>query len=468
MNNLSRRGILKLFGSASALIAMPACAPRSDAKTALDPVLKPAGGGANAAPALPAADGYLSIIQGPTSSSESLINVLAPRLKNYVYTVTDPQGANVLVEKYETVKGPVFYSIDKLKVSGLRPGVDYKLTVVDRTTLIDERTFRALDTSMTDPNFALVSCMCDDRTFEKVIDPMWRKLQEQSVDFLILCGDEVYVDSFEFVERQKATEYDLWQRYVDALKRLPLYHWRKLTPVFAVWDDHDYGTNDGDRDFVSKEQALRLFRGIFGGPTLAGTWEAGPYGCSSLLTAFGQRFFLMDDRTFRQPNKNQQAAEAYGHWGREQHEWLVSRLASDKTPAWIINGNQFFNGVSLTFKEAFEQNHSAEFVTFVDQLKTIEAPVVFASGDVHLSEIMRVPKERLGYETFEVTSSSMHSFVGSGWENPMRLTGAYTLEYNFMTVRSRSTAGALNLDIKSMGLAPKPYFSKQLIIDRHL
>lgn len=472
MNNVSRRGLLKLFGSASALMAMPACAPRSEAKSPLDPILRPAGDpSAPVTPtpaALPAADGYLAIVQGPTSSTESLINVLAPRLKNYEYKVTDLQGNDVTVERYETVKGPVFYSVDKLKVSGLRVGVDYTLRVVDKTTLVDERTFRALDTSKTDPHFALVSCMCDDRKFEQVIDPMWRRLQEQGVDFLVLCGDEVYVDSFEFVERQKATEFDLWQRYVDALKRLPLYHWRRLTPMFAVWDDHDYGTNDGDRDFVSKDQALRLFRALFGGPALAGTWEAGPYGCSSTLKAFGQRFFFMDDRTFRQPNKNQQASEAYGHWGKEQHDWLVGRLASEKTPAWIVNGNQFFNGVSLTFKEAFEQNHSPEFVTLVDQLSAIEAPVVFASGDVHLSEIMRIPKERLGYETFEVTSSSMHSFVGSGWENPMRLNGAYTLEYNFLTVRSRAKAAALDLDIKSLGLAQKPYFTKQIVIDRHV
>src|SRR6185369_14543606 len=150
------------------------------------------------------------------------------------------------------------------------------------------------------------------------------------------------------------------------------------------------------------------------------------------------RFYLMDDRTFRQPNKNQTTAEPYGHWGQPQHEWLLNNLTQNETPTWIINGNQFFNGVALSYKEAFEQNHPAEFVTFIDNLKAVKAPVVFASGDVHLSEIMRIPKERIGYETFEVTSSSMHSFVGTGWQNPMRLQGAYTLEYNFLVVTSRA------------------------------
>src|SRR4051812_33497780 len=237
---VSRRGLLKFFGSASALAAIPGCA--TPARASSDPIRGP-----NALNTSSTADGYLSIIQGPTSSTESLINVVAPRLKNYTYTVTDALGESVTIERYDTVSGPVFYKVDKLKVSGLRVGVEYTLKVLDKTTLIDQRTFQALDVSKSDPNFALVSCMCDDHSFEHVIDPMWARLQDQSVDFLLLCGDEVYVDSFEFVERQKATEYDLWQRYVDALKRLPLYHWRKLTPIFAVWDDHDYGTNDGDR-----------------------------------------------------------------------------------------------------------------------------------------------------------------------------------------------------------------------------
>lgn len=467
MANVSRRSVLKFFGSASALLAIPACgkandgaaAPTQDKPTPVTPT--------NVAPPLPAADGYLSIVQGPTSQSEALINVFAPRLKTYEYVVTDPNGALATVEKYETVKGPVFYHVDKIKVSGLRLGVDYTLKVMDRTTVVDERTFRALDTAKTDPTFAILSCMSDDRRFESVIDPMWRRLQEQNPDLVIMCGDEVYVDSFEFVERQKATEQDLWQRYVDSFRRLPIYHWRRLTPVLAVWDDHDYGTNDGDRDFVSKEQALRLFRAVFGGKDLNGTYEAGPHGCSCAFTAFGQRFFLMDDRMFRQPNKNQPAAEPYGHWGRDQHEWLVERLAQNDAPAWIVNGNQFFNGVSLSFKEAFEQNHSAEFIALIDKLKALSAPVVFASGDVHLSEIMRIPKDRLGYETFEVTSSSMHSFTGSGWDNPMRLAGAYTKEYNFLTVRSRPLARGLDLEIRSHGLPQKPYFSKTLRIDRH-
>jgi phosphodiesterase/alkaline phosphatase D-like protein len=301
-----------------------------------------------------------------------------------------------------------------------------------------------------------------------VIDPMWDRLKNEKPDFLILNGDTVYVDSFEFVERLKATEADLWQRYVDSFRRIPLYHWRELVPVFATWDDHDFGTNDSDREFVSKEAALKLFHGVFGGVDIPGVWEQGPGGVSSVLHAFNQSFYLMDDRTFRQPNKNQTVQEDYGHWGQGQHEWLLKELRDNPRPAWIINGNQCFNGKDLSYKETFEGNHPKEFVNFVNELKNLPTPVVFASGDIHLSEIMRIPRERIGYETYEVTSSAMHSYTGEGWENPMRLDGAYSIEFNFMMIRSQAVTTrpqkAIQFNVRCLGLDENPYFDKNFLV----
>ena len=408
--------------------------------------------------------GYLTIIQGATSATETLINIFAPRLKRYSYEAWDASGRALSVSHYETVTGPGFYHIHKIRVTGLCLGQEYTLRVLDRSTVVDERCFAALDTNKTNPVFGLLSCMSDDYRFSQVIDPMWERLRQSNPDFLILNGDLVYVDSFEFVERQRATEADIWQRYVDSFRRIPVYHWRRLVPILATWDDHDFGTNDGDREFVSKEAVLRLFRGAFGGAELPGVWEAGPHGVSSVFTGFGQRFFLMDDRMFRQPNRNQVTPDPFGHWGQEQHDWLRRKLSEDTSPAWIVNGNQFFNGRALDFKEAFEANHPAEFVTFIDELRQIAAPVVFASGDIHISEIMRVPADRAGYETFEITSSSMHSYTGSGWDNPMRLEGAYTNEFNFLLIQSQARPGELNIGVKSLGLASDSYFEKTLLV----
>lgn len=410
--------------------------------------------------------GYLSILQGPTSKNETLINVFAPRLKKYDYLVFDKNQVPQNVELYESLRGPTFYKIDKLVIRNLNPKGSYTLKIMDGKTCIDERFFKTLDLDKWDPHFALISCMSDDHRFNSVIDPMWERLRDQEPDFLILSGDQVYVDSFEFVERQKANDYDLWQRYVDSLRRIPLYHWKQLVPVFALWDDHDYGTNDGDRNFISRDSAIKLFQGTYGGLELPGVWEKGPGGICSSLKAFGQVFYFMDDRSFRQPNKNQLFPEPYGHWGQMQHEWLIQKLSLDSSPSWIINGNQVFNGVTLSYKEAFELNHPKEFIKLIDSLQKLPQPVVFGSGDIHLSEIMRVPKERIGYETFEFTSSSMHSYKGDGWENPMRLQGAYCKEHNFMMIRSVNKENTLQIDVTCLSLAENPEFEVTLTVGR--
>lgn len=415
--------------------------------------------------------GRLAIIQGPTSDKETLINIVSPRLKNYAYQVKDQNGTAVSVEKYETVTAPVVhYKIDKIHVTGLDPAKTYTLSVMSEfrghTSPADQRQFHSLAIDRKDVHFAAISCMADDWKFEKVIDPMWARLKKENPDMVILNGDIVYVDSFDYVERKKATETDLWLRYLEAVHRIPYYHWLELKPTLATWDDHDFGTNDGDRNFKAKEAAKKLFIGLFGGKSIPGVWEPGPSGVTALYKGFGQRFYLMDDRTFRQPNKDQKKQESYGHWGEKQHKWLLQSLKQDSSPAWIFNGNQVFNGKALDFKEAFEANHNKHFIKFIEELKSIPSPIVFSSGDIHFSEVMRIPKERLGYETYEITSSSMHSYRGSGWENPMRIEGAFTREYNFLTIDSKVANHGLDMKVESFGLAPNKYFSIDLKVTK--
>jgi hypothetical protein len=407
--------------------------------------------------------GKLVIVQGPTSDHETNINVLAPRLKNYIYIVVTPDGKELPVEKYETIQPEILlWKIDKLNIKNLEPNKDYTLKVVDEfrssKTTVDTRTFRALDVTGYKARFAYASCMADDYRFTEVIDPMWDRMKSLNPDFIILNGDVVYVDSFEFVERKKATELDIWQRFIDSFNRLPMYKWTTLKPVFATWDDHDFGTNDGARDFPSKQAARKIFLGFFGGKNIPGVYQLENESVYFSLNAFHQRMLFLDDRYFRQPNKEQKEAEKFAHWGEKQHNWIMNTLNADGTPAWLFNGNQFFSGVDLSYKESIQSNNPAHFQKILEDLKSVKAPVVMASGDIHFSEVMRIPTDKLGYETYELTSSSMHSYTGSGWDNPLRVPGAFSKEFNFMLINSTSKDGGLEIDVESWGLADKPYF----------
>lgn len=136
-------------------------------------------------------------------------------------------------------------------------------------------------------------------------------------------------------------------------------------------------------------------------------------------------------------------------------------------PTWLISGNQFFSGVALDYKESLQDNNPENFKLLTSDLKNINVPVVFGSGDVHFSEIMKIPADRIGYETYEFTSSSMHSFTYSGWANPLRYEGAFTKEFNFMMIGSKALGqNKVKINVKSLGLSEKPYFEKEMIITR--
>lgn len=413
--------------------------------------------------------GRFAIVQGATSDDQTMINVLVPRLKSYIYQAVDEAGAQLPVEKYATAHAEILlWKVDKLHIKGLSAGKTYTLRVIDefrgRQTLVDERTFQTLELDRDEVTFAMISCTSDDARFEGDIDPMWTKVVEAKPDMLIFSGDSVYVDSFDFVPRVTGTSLDVWQRFIATFHRLPIYRSRHLIPILATWDDHDYGTNDGDRTFAARKGAREVFWAFYGAREIPGVYWMDETGVQNSFYGFGQRFYLLDNRMFRAPKKLPKP-DLYGALGEAQHKWLMGSLSLDSRPTWIIEGTQFFNGKQLDFKESFQGDQPANFEKFIEDLKQVKAPVVFGSGDIHFSEIMRIDASNLGYPTYEVTSSALHSFKGKNpWDNPLRLVHAS--EFNFLLINSKVQNGGLKLNIEARGVAPAPYFRQELTIAR--
>lgn len=318
-------------------------------------------------------------------------------------------------------------AFDRLFVEGLRLGEEYVLEVhAGRSPVkIDERLFTALDTRPRASRFAIASCMVD--VLDVFQGPMWKSLADTRPGYIFLVGDTCYADIL-----TDGSARGFWSRHVRTRRTLDLFRWKKLVPVFATWDDHDYGKNNGDKNSPLRTQAYAAFKALWGWSP-RGLAGEGP-GVSSVLELCGQRFFLMDDRYFRDPRSTAKGK----HWGDEQTDWMAKRLASSRAPAWIMNGSQFFAG--YIGKESFESDHPHELAGVTKLLSGIDAPVVFGSGDVHYSEVMKIEKKKLGYETFELTSSSIHSATHPGMndkKNPRRLKT--TWRHNFMIVDSYPT-----------------------------
>ncbi|MBK7961017.1 MAG: hypothetical protein IPK04_07285 [Bdellovibrionales bacterium] len=53
--------------------------------------------------------GFLAMIQGPTSDTEALFNILVPRFKNYTYAILDSNGRANLLSLMTDLRGQLFF-----------------------------------------------------------------------------------------------------------------------------------------------------------------------------------------------------------------------------------------------------------------------------------------------------------------------------------------------------------------------
>ncbi|MCC6735452.1 MAG: hypothetical protein IT534_04920 [Bauldia sp.] len=409
---VSRRDALKLAGAAAVggLIG-------SDAAAAV---------GRNAALYPGGVPGSWPIVQGATDRTSATFIVLAPLPASHALEVA--AGGIVLPSPLlaNRLDLPALdASVVEVRATGLAPGRDYTLTVRgDDGAVVDRRLFRTLDTGRPRGRFAVASCM--DEGYRRKAITMWEALAHEVPDFVILLGDACYADR----RNPARDEAGMARRYVDTRRGLAWFRMERLVPTLAVWDDHDLGGDNGDRTFVHLPFARRLFDAFWGtAPNAA--WRRG-LGVGSRFEGFGQRFYLMDDRSFRDPTGTAGGRQ----WGADQMDWLFEEIGRDTRPAWVMNGGQYFGSQAL--RESMEDDQPAEMADLLARLSRVAAPAAFVSGDVHFSAIAAIGPERLGYPTFEFTSSSIHSTVNPGPIGRGKLVAER--RHNFMTFDVDATA----------------------------
>ena len=87
--------------------------------------------------------------------------------------------------------------------------------------------------------------------------PHWQNISSYNPEYLFLLGDNVYGD-FNSPEANK-----LKLAYSKLNKNKFFYNLKKNKIIFPIWDDHDYGLNDGGKDWIFKKNAEKLFLDFF-------------------------------------------------------------------------------------------------------------------------------------------------------------------------------------------------------------
>jgi len=258
---------------------------------------------------------------------------------------------------------------------------------------------------------ALGSCARQDRPM-----PIWSAVSGFKPDVLLLLGDNVYGDTEDMaVLRGK---YDLLaaDRGFGAV--------RNTVPIVAIWDDHDYGVDDGGREYPMRKESQQVFLDFFGVPADAPVRKREGIHRTLVVGPPGRRvqFICLDTRFHRSPLAVVPKAERVkgrGPYrptddaeatilGPEQWEWLIAALREPAELRIVLSSIQV-----ASVEHGWEHwgNYPAERARLLKTLRdTAAAGVIVVSGDRHSAEISRIASgdDALAYPLYDLTASSLN------------------------------------------------------------
>jgi len=395
----------------------------------------------------------LSILQGITNSKEVEFSIIEKKgrelkfeLRNEESEIIEPDVVKIVERSYsDFVVHKVLFSRDASK--------DYNLFVYQNNKVIDQRLIGKGQRDVSRLRMVIASCLDD---FYPELFKIWDVVAQKNPEYLLLIGDNVYADKTSLTTGQVTDPEILWHRYLDLRFKLPLYYQEKLIPTHALWDDHDYGINNGDKNYKHKEESKEVFETFWAQGLSEENWTKG-YGVGGLLNLGDFNLYFLDSRFYRTSSKDG------SHLGLDQSAWFYSKLREEGTPSLIVKGDQFFGGYQEY--ESFEGSHPQEFSQFVTELSKVNTPFVFISGDRHMSEIMHFPRSVFGKPSFELTSSPIHGKVypESPDSNPWRVV-AEKNHANFTLVDHHARDNHWFMDVENIGVNGEVYYRRELAV----
>lgn len=283
----------------------------------------------------------------------------------------------------------------------------------------------------------------------------WAPILAKRPDLFLMIGDNVYGDTR---STGAATIPTLSASYARLAGRPEFRDFRARVPMLAVWDDHDYGFNDGGGSFAFKEYAERTFETFWGSdaavrgrPGVQQEVVVGPDGRRV-------QFILLDTRFFRSDLKSipyQEKSPPLGWYvptddpqatllGETQWRWLEQALETPADLRVIVSSIQLVTDAHGYEKWGNFPRDRERFYRLLDAKSVSNA--VLLSGDRHQGGIYRSP-QRPGL--YELTSSSLNfSFADPNrpWNepDPTRLGALYGQE-NFGMVEIDWASGRVDL-----------------------
>ena len=263
---------------------------------------------------------------------------------------------------------------------------------------------------------ALGSCLHQDHPA-----PIWDAVKDNNIDSFFFLGDNIYGDV------PSGLPWKLKRSYDKQKKVLP--SWLMSKQIHVIWDDHDYGKNDGGGSYRFKEYAQDLYIDFWDIPDNDPRANREGIYYQQLQNINGLRvlFVGLDTRYFRSnikekddvylPNLEPEAT----FLGDKQWEWLKDTLKKEHDLLILASSIQV-----LATEHRFEKwsNIPSERNKLLTLLESLDSRVIVVSGDRHRAGLYQYN------DITEITASSLNRPTYSEETDSLLLGKTYT-ENNF-------------------------------------
>jgi alkaline phosphatase D len=252
--------------------------------------------------------------------------------------------------------------------------------------------------------------------------PIWQSIKKEDLNYFIFLGDNVYGDTRYGSLRKMKSAYDRQKKVLpDFLNDIS---------IFSIWDDHDFGINDGGADYRFKRRAQELYLDF---------WEITKdddrsnregiyFSKNEIFFDKKFKFIFLDTRFFRSKLKGKKSNYIENIepdatiLGNVQWTWFENELKSDFDFLFI------FSSIQIIAKDhRFEKwsNFPNERAKLFELLEQFNDKTILFSGDRHRSGIYK--KNGI----IEITSSSMNKPGSSFSETDSYLIGKTYPQENY-------------------------------------
>jgi alkaline phosphatase D len=299
--------------------------------------------------------------------------------------------------------------------------------------------------------------------------PIWDTILASRPDLFLIIGDCIYGDTRDITH--------LRDQYAKLATKQGLQRLRANVPVMAMWDDHDYGENDGGIAYPIKDQSRQAFLEFWQEPNESLRWSRNGIYTSRVFGPAGYRvqIIMPDLRYNRTPlTLNELGETSYAKWeeskraaglpvcgpyarcadrsatmlGDAQWQWLERQLDVPAEVRIVASSLQVladFPGWEAWINYAHDHQRLIEVIR-----RKNASGVLFVSGDTHYAELSKLDIN-VPYPLWDLTCSGLTEVWDDNVPNSNRVGNVVRAE-NFGMIEIDWSASDPSISLKACDL----------------